>query len=163
LCFAHIRFRSAIKAQAHRGELALEDLPYRAIFGVYGSWIGFILCCLCIAATIYTACNPGGDFSVEGFFQETLALPIVVFCYVLWKVWKRPSIVKSVDADLVSGRREHDLKAEKDKENMDRATWGPIKRYVSIPSAMLISVFTDSYVNPYLSVVSCFRCDISSI
>lgn len=129
ICFAHIRFRSAIKAQAHRGELVLEDLPYRAILGVYGSWIGFILCVLCIIATLYTACSPGSDFNVVSFFQDTLALPIVIFCYVLWKIWKRPSIVKAVDADLISGRRELDLKAEREKEEIERATWGPIKRY----------------------------------
>src|ERR1700737_5552052 len=99
ICLAHIRFRSAIKSQ-HRGALSLEDLPYRAVFGVYGSWIGFILCVLCILAQIYTSCSPGGKFGVAGFFQGILALPIVVFCYVVWKVWKRPSIVKVVEADL---------------------------------------------------------------
>jgi amino acid transporter len=130
LCFAHIRFRSAIKAQAHRGELKLEDLPYRAILGVYGSWIGFILCCLCIVATIYKATSPGGTFTVVGFFQEILALPIVVFCYVLWKLWKRDAIVKVGEADLVSGRREMDLHHEKQRDLNERATWGPIKRYV---------------------------------
>ena len=128
MCLAHIRFRSAIKAQAHRGELALEDLPYQAAFGVYGSWIGLILCCLCIIATIYTACNPGGNFDIAGFFQEILALPIVVFCYAFWKIWKRPSIIKVSEADLVSGRREMDLRQEKEREVLERQTWGPLKR-----------------------------------
>ncbi len=130
VCFAHIRFRSAIKAQAYRGELALEDLPYRAVFGVVGSWIGFILCCMCILATIYVACSPGGKFDVKEFFQNILTLPIVIFCYVLWKVWKRPSIVKPSDADLISGRRELDLREERKKEELERQTWGPIKRYI---------------------------------
>lgn len=129
LCLAHIRFRSAVKAQAHRGELVLEDLPYRAILGVYGSWIGFILCLLCIIATVYTACSPGEGFDVTSFFQQTLAIPIVIFCYVLWKIWKRPAFVKVGEADLISGRRELDLKAEKAREEIERASWGPIKRY----------------------------------
>ena len=130
VCLAHIRFRSAIKAQSHNGVLTLADIPYRAAFGVYGSWIGFILCCLCIIATIYTASNPGGAFDVVGFFQETLALPLVIVCYIVWKVIKRPGIVKVADADLISGRRELDLHEEKRKEQQERQSWGPIKRYV---------------------------------
>jgi len=132
LCFAHIRFRSAIKAQAHRRELAFEDLPYHAILGLTGSWIGFIMCCICILATIYTACNPGGDFDVIGFFQEILALPICLTCYIFWKVWKKPSIIKAAEADLVSGRKELDLKEAKEIERRERATWGRAKQ--SVPS-----------------------------
>lgn len=98
------------------------------MFGVYGSWIGFILASLCILATIYIACNPGGPFDIVGFFQEVLALPIVIFCYVLWKLWKRSSIIKVSKADLVSGRRELDLRGEREKEALEKATWGPIKR-----------------------------------
>lgn len=104
------------------------------MLGVYGSWIGFVLCCLCIIATIYTACNPGNQFDAAAFFQETLALPIVVFCYALWKIWKRPSIVKASEADLVSGRRELDLRGEKERERLERQTWGPIKRYIQLIS-----------------------------
>src|SRR5271156_2462438 len=130
VCLAHIRFRSAIKAQNRNGVLTLEDIPYRAAFGVYGSWIGFILCCLCIIATIYTASNPGGAFDVVGFFQETLALPLVIVCYIVWKVIKRPGIVKVAEADLISGRRELDLHEEKRKEKQERQSWGAIKRYI---------------------------------
>lgn len=108
----------------------MEDLPYRAALGVYGSWIGFILSILCIIATIYTACSPGEEFSITGFFQEILALPLVIICYIVWKVWKRPSVIKVSEADLISGRRELDLKHEKDLEETRRATWGPIKRYI---------------------------------
>jgi len=85
---------------------------------------------LCIVATIYTASNPGGAFDVVGFFQETLALPLVIICYIVWKVIKRPSIVKVSDADIISGRRETDLQAEKLAEQEERRSWGPIKRYI---------------------------------
>jgi yeast amino acid transporter len=119
----------AIKAQASKGELRLDDLPYKAILGVTGSWIGFILCVLCIAATIY--CAVGSPFSFVGFMQEILALPIVIFCYVVWKVWKRPEYIRLSEADLISGRRELDLVAEKKKEELERQNWGTIKRSVS--------------------------------
>jgi len=107
----------------------LEDLPYHAILGVAGSWIGFILACLCIVATIYVAC---ADFTVVGFFQETLALPLVALCFIGWKIWKKTKIVSTAEADLVSGRRETDLHAEKEKERAERQNWGMFKRYLII-------------------------------
>ena len=119
----------AIKAQATNGALRIEDPPYKALLGVTGSWIGLILCVLCIMATIYTACGP--PFSFLGFLQNVLALPCVIVCYVGWKLWKKPPYIRLLQADLISGRREMDLKAEKEKEAADRATWGPIKRFVS--------------------------------
>jgi amino acid transporter len=51
ICLAHIRFRSAWKAQGH----VKAELPYEAIFGVGGSWYGFLLNILCMIATFYTA------------------------------------------------------------------------------------------------------------
>lgn len=51
ICLAHIRFRAAWKLQGY----SLEQIPYRPAFGVYGSWIGFALNCLCLIATFYNA------------------------------------------------------------------------------------------------------------
>lgn len=51
ICLAHIRFRSGWKAQGY----ALETIPYRPSLGVYGSWIGLIINCLCLVATFYNA------------------------------------------------------------------------------------------------------------
>lgn len=51
ICLSHIRFRAGWKAQGH----TLDELPYRASFGVIGSWCGFILNCLALIATFYTS------------------------------------------------------------------------------------------------------------
>lgn len=57
VCFAHIRFRSAWKAQGH----TLDEIPFKAIGGVYGSWIGFSLCVIVLAATVsLQAPSPSG-------------------------------------------------------------------------------------------------------
>lgn len=49
-CFAFsIRFRAAWKVQGH----SLEELPYRAMGGVYGSWFGVVLICLILIAQFY--------------------------------------------------------------------------------------------------------------
>jgi len=51
ICWAHLRFRRAW----HLNGRSLDELPYVALFGVYGSWVGLILNILCIIATFYVA------------------------------------------------------------------------------------------------------------
>lgn len=51
ICLAHIRFRSAWKAKGH----GVEELPYRASFGVWGSYLGVLLNFLCLVAQFYVA------------------------------------------------------------------------------------------------------------
>lgn len=48
ICFAHIRFRSAWKYHGH----TLDEIPFRAIFGVTGSWIGLGLVVIVLIAQV---------------------------------------------------------------------------------------------------------------
>lgn len=48
ICLAHIRFRSAWKYQGH----TLDEIPFKAVFGVAGSWVGLVLCVLVIIAQV---------------------------------------------------------------------------------------------------------------
>jgi amino acid transporter len=51
ICLAHIRFRGAWKRAGH----STDELPYRASFGVWGSWLGILLNFVCLMAQIYVA------------------------------------------------------------------------------------------------------------
>lgn len=51
ICLSHIRFRQAWKVQGH----SLDELPYKASFGIIGSYIGFSLNVLALIATFYTS------------------------------------------------------------------------------------------------------------
>lgn len=51
ICLSHIRFRYAWKLQGH----SLDELPYKAGFGLVGSYIGFTLNVLALIATFYTS------------------------------------------------------------------------------------------------------------
>jgi amino acid transporter len=51
ICVAHIRFRSAWK---HRGHTT-DELPFRAQFGIWGSYLGIFLNFICVVAQFYTA------------------------------------------------------------------------------------------------------------
>jgi amino acid transporter len=46
ICVAHIRFRSAWKYHGH----TVDEIPFQAVFGVWGSWVGLVLIILVLAA-----------------------------------------------------------------------------------------------------------------
>jgi len=48
ICLAHIRFRAAWKYHGH----TLDEIPFQAIGGVYGSWCGLILIVLVLIAQV---------------------------------------------------------------------------------------------------------------
>ena len=109
----------------------IDDLPFQAVFGVYGSWFGLICCVLCVAAQFYIAVAPiGAKPNANDFFINMLALPVVLIFYVSWKVIHRTKIVRLDEIDLVTGRRELDLAAAKQEEREEQATWSWWKKYV---------------------------------
>jgi yeast amino acid transporter len=102
----------------------IDDIPFKAILGVWGSWIGLILNVLCIIAQFYIAVSPiGGGATAYEFFVNMLAMPIILVCFVGWKLVHRTRFVRAIEADLVTGRREMDLADAKREEMEERATW----------------------------------------
>ncbi|KIW69459.1 hypothetical protein PV04_05335 [Phialophora macrospora] len=107
ICVAHIRFRSA---WAHAGR-TLDEIPFKAIGGVYGSWLGLFLIFIALAAQFFVAIAPPftSDLaSAEDFFKAYLALPVVLFFWAVGYLWKRQGFLRLDQIDLDSGRREHD-------------------------------------------------------
>ncbi|KAJ4414869.1 Amino-acid permease inda1 [Gnomoniopsis sp. IMI 355080] len=106
ICLAHIRFRSAWAYHGH----SVDEIPFKAIFGVYGSWLGLGLVVLVLIAQLYVAiCPPGGGFNTaQGFFQSYLALPVVLFFWICGYAWKREGWLRTRDINVDIGRRELD-------------------------------------------------------
>ncbi|RMZ78671.1 hypothetical protein DV738_g3764, partial [Chaetothyriales sp. CBS 135597] len=105
---SHIRFRAAWKYHGFR----VEQLPYEAAFGVWGSWVGLILCSIAIIATFYTSLFPlGGSPDAEVFFSNYLAAAVVVVFYLFWKVWSRDwrLLVPIHETDVSHGLRRGSL------------------------------------------------------
>ncbi|KAK0371577.1 amino acid permease, partial [Colletotrichum limetticola] len=128
ICAAHIRFRSAWKAQGH----TLDELPFQAIGGVAGSWLGLFLIAISLIAQLFVAiCPPGGGFATaEDFFKAYLALPVVLFFWACGYLWKRKGFLKLSEIDLDTGRREVDW----DEVNAYRAkvaAWPTWRRWAS--------------------------------
>jgi len=102
----------------------IDDLPFKAVLGVYGSYIGLTFCILCVIAQFYIAVAPiDGTANANEFFLNMLALPIILLFFVVWKVWHKTEFVRAEEADLVTGRRELDLATAKYEEMAERATW----------------------------------------
>jgi amino acid transporter len=130
VCLAHIQFRRAWT----RAGRTTDDLPFAAMFGVTGSWIGLGLNILCLIAQFYVALFPiGGKPNAMAFFESYLAAPIVIAFFIGYKIYERDfSIGVDLSAiDLDAGRREVDLVAfreELDAERAEKATWPWWKR-----------------------------------
>jgi amino acid transporter len=123
ICACHIMFRLAWKAQGH----TLDELAFKAPFGIWGSCFGLLLNVLCLIAQFYIAVFPlGGPSSAEAFFQAYLAAPILIVFYLVWKIWKRPPFMRPSTIDLVTGRRfldTEELIAEERNERMNWPLW----------------------------------------
>ncbi|KAH8801738.1 amino acid permease/ SLC12A domain-containing protein [Xylogone sp. PMI_703] len=131
VCLAHIRFRKVWKMHGR----TTDDLPFAAMFGVIGSWVGLILNILCLIAQFYVALFPiGGSPDPQTFFESYLAAPIVLALFVGYKIYQRTWKfgVNLHDINIDEGRREMDLDAfheELAAERAEKATWPRWKRW----------------------------------
>ncbi|KAF5623627.1 amino-acid permease inda1 [Fusarium tjaetaba] len=108
ICLAHIRFRAAWKYNGH----TLDEIPFKAIGGVWGSWLGLIFVVVILIAQFYVAIvapvGESGMGTVEDFFMQYLGLPIVLAFWAGGYLWKRTSWISIEKIDIDTGRREHD-------------------------------------------------------
>lgn len=129
ICFAHIRFRKAWLIQGN----TLDEIPFRAAAGVWGSWLGLFLNIMCLIAQFYIALFPiGGLPNAGSFFEAYLAAPIVLVFFLFWKIYHKTRFVRPHEVDLVSGRRDMNLVELRAQEREEQSHWGPWKKYVSI-------------------------------
>lgn len=106
ITITHIRFRRAWKVQGH----SVEELPFQAFGGVWGSWLGSILIVLVVIAQFYTAVwpigeQPHGSEAATTFFKTFLSLPIVIAMWIAGYLWKRTLPRRAKDIDLDTGRK----------------------------------------------------------
>ncbi|KAK4698823.1 hypothetical protein P7C70_g7447, partial [Phenoliferia sp. Uapishka_3] len=131
ICLCHIRFRAAWKAQGH----SVEELPFKAMGGVWGSWFGIVLVVLVLISQFYIAVwpiggmDPDGLKAAEAFFKAYLAAPVMLAFWVRHLpfsslpsavqstnpqnsltqlaafIWKRTWPLKASEIDLDTGRK----------------------------------------------------------
>lgn len=130
ICAAHIRFRAGWRARGH----SLDELAFRSQPGVVGSYVGFAANVLVLCAQFWTGFAPinYGALSpaqkVRNFFSTFLAVPIVIFFYVPYKLFYRTKVVALEDMDLRTGMRELSIAELVADERNDAADWPRWKR-----------------------------------
>lgn len=130
ICLAHIRFRQAWKFQGH----TLDELAFRSQPGVLGSYIGLVFNVLVLVAQFWTGFAPVGYQentpleNTANFFQAYLAAPIVLACYLPYKLYFKTPFMKLQDMDLQTGMRELNLAELLAEERAEQATWPKWKK-----------------------------------
>ncbi|KAK5112969.1 hypothetical protein LTR62_003791 [Meristemomyces frigidus] len=130
ICLAHIRFRHGWKQQGH----TLDELAFRSQPGVWGSWLGLLINIIILPAQFWTGAWPiaygklGAAGQVNSFFQAYLAAPIVIISYVVYKICRKTTVIRSYNMDLHTGIRDLNVAQLIAEERMDRATWPTYKR-----------------------------------
>lgn len=129
ISLSHIRFR---KAWAYHGH-TLHEIPFKAVGGVWGSWLALAIIFIALAAQFYTACAPiepegEGPLSpaqrVEAFFQSYLSAFVVLIFWGIGFLWKREGWLRIDQMDVDSGRRPIDLEAwYQEVERKKHAPW----------------------------------------
>jgi amino acid transporter len=94
---------------------SLDELPFRAAFGIWGSWLCLLINVIALMAQFYVALYPvgGPNLNASNFFQLYLAGPLFIFLYLMWKAWSwfkrpadRPLYVRLQDIDIYTGMRD---------------------------------------------------------
>ena len=94
----------------------MDELPFRAAFGVWGSYVCVLINVIALLGQFYVALYPvGGPYlGANTFFQLYLAGPLLVFLYLGWKIYSwfvrpadRPLFVRTKDIDIYSGMRDN--------------------------------------------------------
>ncbi|KAG9039810.1 hypothetical protein FRB95_007237 [Tulasnella sp. JGI-2019a] len=118
ICYCHIRFRKAWAVQGH----TIDEIPFQAAMGTFGSWSALFLIFLVLAAQFYTALFPvEGKGNVQDFFKSYLGLPVVIIMYVAGYLWKHDMMKAPKDIDLVSGRKVWDTPEQLNAERAHKA------------------------------------------
>jgi len=125
ICVAHIRFR---KAWAYHGH-TLDEIPFKAAGGVYGSWLGIFIIIIVLMAQFYIAVSPLEKRlgTATDFFSAYLALFVVAAFWICGYFWKREGWLRTAQMDVDTGRRELDWDLI-NREREEIKTWPAWRR-----------------------------------
>ncbi|KAJ5825972.1 glyceraldehyde-3-phosphate dehydrogenase 1 [Penicillium riverlandense] len=131
ICMSHIRFRRAWKLQGH----STDELAFKSQAGLIGSWVGFIFNCLVLIAQFWIGAWPSGFGAlsaasrVKTFFEAYLAAPVVIACYIPYKIYYKTKFQRAAHIDLVTGRRDLDVQYLIEQEKAEQAQWPAWKKF----------------------------------
>jgi yeast amino acid transporter len=98
---SHLAFMKALKARG----VSRDTLPYKAMWQPFFTWYGVVFNIIIILTQGFTAFMP---WNTSDFFVAYVSLILFAVLYIGHKIVFRTKFVKSVDADLDTGRKEID-------------------------------------------------------
>jgi len=122
ICYCHIRFVGAFKAQ---GLDRKEILTYRAPFGVIGSWIALVITGIITFFKGFDSFVP--RFTLSTFMTNYIGFVAFVGIYAYYKIFHKTHMVPLAEIDLFTGKAEIDADQRFWEEK--RAARGPLPWY----------------------------------
>lgn len=102
MSLSHIRFRDAMAKQGR----SMNEVGYKAQTGYWGSWLAVLIAIFFLVCQFWVAIAPvneHGKLNVKVFFQNYLAMPIVLFAYfghkIYFKSWSFWIPAEKIDLD----------------------------------------------------------------
>ncbi|CCF58060.1 hypothetical protein KAFR_0D04120 [Kazachstania africana CBS 2517] len=132
ICVSHIRFRRAMKVQGR----SVDEIGFKSQVGVWGSSYAAIMMTLALIAEFWVSIAPIGEdhLDAQNFFENYLAMPILIVLYFGYKICKRDwkLFIRAKDIDLVSHRKIYDgeLIKQEEEEFKERLRNGPFWKKV---------------------------------
>ncbi|KAM3161419.1 General amino acid permease AGP1 [Lachancea thermotolerans] len=128
ISLSHVRFRRSMIVQGR----SLDELGYQSWTGVWGAYYAMIMILLILIGQFWVAISPVGSNKLDAnnFFENYLAMPILIGLYLGYKLWYRDwrVIIPANEVDLVSHRKIFDaeiMQSEQleEKEQLRHASW----------------------------------------
>lgn len=128
ICLSHIRFRRAMRVQ----QRSLDEVGFQSQTGVWGSYYAVFVMFLTLICQFWTAIAPIGEgkLDVQSFFENCLAMPMLVVLYFGYKLWERDwrICIPAGEVDLITSRRifDGDVLRQEDaeyKEKLKNSHW----------------------------------------
>lgn len=128
ISLSHVRLRRAMTVQGR----SADELGYVAWTGVWGAYYAMAMIVAILVGQFWVAISPVGSNKLDAnnFFENYLAMPILIFLYLGYKIWTRDwrLLIPSSEVDLVAHRKIFDaevLRHEQleEKEQLRHAPW----------------------------------------
>ncbi|KAK5680425.1 hypothetical protein LTS10_007353 [Elasticomyces elasticus] len=123
ICVAYLRFRQALIMQ----NVDRASLPFMSRFQPYTAWVPLCFFSLIILASGWEVFTKG-NWSTQRFVTSYIGVIVYFGPYLVWKVWKRTSLVDPAHADIWSGKAALDAIEwpEKVPRNFAERVWNKV-------------------------------------
>jgi amino acid transporter len=118
ICYSHIRMRKAMKVQG----VDMTTVIWRSPFGVWGSYLGIVVCGLGLCAQVVVAAWPLGGYDARSVVRDVVGIPFVLLIFAAYTIHQRVRygektlLVPLAEVDLKTGYRNKESARIADEE-----------------------------------------------